>query len=63
MPTYDFTCPTHGHQEILCSISEREEQVCEVCGAALGKPDVSLGLPPVFKGTGFYCTDYREEGR
>jgi putative FmdB family regulatory protein len=32
MPTYDFRCDDHGDEEIICSMSQRKEQVCSTCG-------------------------------
>lgn len=33
MPTYEYTCPSCGHeQEAFCKVSERSDQTCIVCG-------------------------------
>jgi len=60
MPTYDYRCPK-GHQfEVFHGIKDRTRQKCPVCGARARKvPAGGAGL--IFKGTGFYITDYRSK--
>src|ERR1051325_1682824 len=69
MPTYEYICEKCGQQfEKVQSISARPLAVCpeEVCPRkrwAKGKVKraISLGGGLIFKGSGFYTTDYRSE--
>jgi putative FmdB family regulatory protein len=59
MPTYDYRCPNgHDFEHFVRKISDAEsERTCPVCGAvALRRVSGGAGL--VFKGSGFYLTDY-----
>ena len=58
MPTYDFACP-QGHEfEKFYKMSEAPaEAPCPACGAAAVRK-ISGGAGLVFKGSGFYLTDY-----
>jgi len=59
MPTYEFRCPLGHEFEIFYrSISRAEAQAaCPVCGQ-LAERMMSAGAGLVFKGSGFYLTDY-----
>ena len=69
MPTYEYACSKCGHQfEKHQSMSERPMTVCpkELCGQKKwGKGKVKkligAGAGLIFKGSGFYITDYRSE--
>ena len=69
MPTYEYVCDKCGHQfEHMQSISAKALTVCpeESCGQKRwGKGKVrraiSGGAGLLFKGSGFYITDYRSE--
>ena len=59
MPTYDYCCPNgHDFEQFYRKISDATaELACPVCGAiAIRKVSGGAGL--VFKGSGFYLTDY-----
>ena len=59
MPTYDYRCPNgHDFEQFYRKISDATaELACPVCGAiAIRKVSGGAGL--VFKGSGFYLTDY-----
>ncbi len=59
MPTYDYKCQDCGHTfEKFQSISARKLRKCPRCGGKL-KRLVGTGAGVIFKGTGFYQTDYR----
>jgi len=61
MPTYEYRC-TNGHEfEEFQRISDPPLTVCRVCGAQAERL-VSAGAGLLFKGSGFYITDYRSEG-
>ena len=59
MPTYDYRCPNgHDFEHFVRKISDAAaELACPVCGA-LAQRRVSGGAGLVFKGSGFYLTDY-----
>ena len=61
MPTYDYRCRKCGHQfEAFHGINDRTVQKCPKCGGRARKvPSGGGGL--IFKGTGFYITDYRSK--
>ncbi len=61
MPTYDYRCKNCGHEfEEFQSISADPLTTCEVCGGELNRV-ISGGTGLIFKGSGFYITDYREK--
>jgi putative FmdB family regulatory protein len=59
MPTYEYRCPNgHDFEKFFRTISASEATVvCPVCGS-MGERQVSAGAGLVFKGSGFYLTDY-----
>ncbi len=59
MPTYEYRCPNgHDFEHFFRKISEAtSEMVCPVCGATAVRR-VSGGAGLLFKGSGFYLTDY-----
>ena len=58
MPTYEYRCPNGHHFERISKMSESvAELACPECGA-LASRQISGGAGLVFKGTGFYLTDY-----
>ena len=59
MPTYDYRCPNgHDFEHFFRKISdEQAEFACPVCGA-VAQRRMSKGAGLVFKGSGFYLTDY-----
>jgi len=70
MPTYHYVCRKCGHEfEYFQSMKDAALKVCpkERCARqpwARGRVDrqVSGGAGLIFKGSGFYITDYRSEG-
>ncbi len=70
MPTYDYTCQKCGHRfECVQSMTAKPLETCpkDVCPKARwGKGAVKRGIGGgsgiIFKGSGFYSTDYRSEG-
>jgi putative FmdB family regulatory protein len=59
MPTYEYECQDCGkHFEFFQSISEPKKEKCEECGGRLTKL-LSAGSGLIFKGSGFYITDYK----
>jgi len=62
MPTYEYVCKKCGHQlEAVQSFSDAALTICPECSGPLRKQFGSVGV--VFKGSGFYRTDSREENR
>ena len=60
MPTYEYRC-ANGHTfEQFQKISEPPVEVCPQCGAAAERV-LSGGAGLLFKGSGFYITDYRSD--
>jgi len=62
MPTYEYQCP-EGHEfELFQKMSEKPRAKCPTCGKpAMRKISGGAGL--VFKGSGFYITDYGKDGK
>lgn len=62
MPTYDYECDACGHTfELFQSISEPVKKKCPKCGKSKLRRLFGTGGAIVFKGSGFYQTDYRSE--
>ncbi|MCL4785184.1 MAG: zinc ribbon domain-containing protein [Verrucomicrobia bacterium] len=70
MPTYEYACSKCGHEfEIFQSIADKALKVCpeDRCakkkwGRGPVKRKIGGGAGLIFKGSGFYITDYRSEG-
>jgi putative FmdB family regulatory protein len=62
MPTYDYRCGACGHEmELFQSISESPKRKCPACGTLKLRRVIGPGAGIIFKGSGFYQTDYRSE--
>lgn len=62
MPTYDYECDACGHEfELFQSISEPLKRKCPECKKLKLRRLFGTGAAIVFKGSGFYETDYRSE--
>jgi len=60
MPTYDYICQKCGAEfERFQSISARAIRKCPKCGKNALKRLIGAGSGIIFKGSGFYETDYR----
>jgi len=58
MPTYDYKCIQCGHDfEMFQSMSESHIKKCPECGGNVRRL-VGGGSGLIFKGSGFYLTDY-----
>lgn len=63
MPTYDYECEACGHSlEVFQGINDSVLKKCPECGKNKLKRLFGTGAAIVFKGSGFYQTDYRSEG-
>src|SRR3954469_1324776 len=62
MPTYEYECPEGHRFEKFQKMTDKPRAKCPTCGkAAIRKISGGAGL--VFKGTGFYITDYGKDGK
>ena len=62
MPTYEYECGAcKGVVEIFQSITEPPKKKCPSCGKQRLKRLIGGGSGFIFKGSGFYITDYRSE--
>jgi putative FmdB family regulatory protein len=63
MPTYEYACPKCGHQfEQFQSMRDEPLKQCPQCKKKGLKRLVGGGAGLIFKGTGFYITDYKNKG-
>ena len=62
MPTYDYECEGCGHAfELFQPITEGVKKKCPECKKLKLRRLFGTGAAIVFKGSGFYETDYRSE--
>jgi putative FmdB family regulatory protein len=62
MPTYDYECDGCGHTfELFQSIMAEPEKKCPKCAKKKLRRLIGTGAAVMFKGSGFYQTDYRSE--
>lgn len=62
MPTYDYLCDACEHRfELFQSITDDPVKVCPQCGKRKVRRLIGPGGAVIFKGSGFYITDYRSE--
>jgi putative FmdB family regulatory protein len=62
MPTYDYLCDGCGHEfELFQSINEPVQRKCPECRKLKLRRLFGAGAAIVFKGSGFYQTDYRSD--
>jgi|YelNatPaOPRAMG01_1025707.scaffolds.fasta_scaffold20874_1 putative FmdB family regulatory protein len=60
MPIYEFVCTNcNEHYEIMINLGEETPKVCIKCGGSLKKVFHPVGI--IFKGSGFYTTDYKKK--
>jgi putative FmdB family regulatory protein len=62
MPTYEYQCPGGHAFDKIQKISEKPRAKCPVCGKAAVRK-ISGGAGLLFKGSGFYITDYGKDGK
>jgi len=59
MPTYEYVCGDCGYEfENFQSMSSKPLTICPKCGKATVHRKISGGVGLIFKGSGFYITDY-----
>jgi putative FmdB family regulatory protein len=62
MPTYEYVCKDCGHElEAFQSIKADPLSDCPECEQPALKRKIGAGSALIFKGSGFYCTDYKEK--
>lgn len=62
MPTYEYACAQCGHElEAFHSMKDAPLTKCPACRKAGLKRKIGGGAGLIFKGTGFYITDYRKK--
>lgn len=62
MPTYQFVCPNgHEFERFERRISDKTRAKCPTCGR-MAQRQISGGAGLLFKGSGFYITDYKKSG-
>jgi putative FmdB family regulatory protein len=62
MPTYEYKCPAgHVFEKFYPTMKNSRRLKCPTCGKMAGR-QISAGAGLVFKGSGFYITDYKRAG-
>src|SRR5919107_621453 len=62
MPTYEYKCDACGAEfERFQSITAEPIRRCPECGKAKVRRLIGTGAGMIFKGSGFYITDYRDQ--
>ena len=62
MPTYDYICRKCGHEfELFQQMSAPVKRKCPECSALKLERLIGTGAGVLFKGSGFYETDYRSD--
>ena len=62
MPTYQYKCPAgHAFEKFYPTMNSSRRVKCPTCGR-MAERQISGGTGLVFKGSGFYITDYKRAG-
>jgi putative FmdB family regulatory protein len=62
MPTYDYECGACKHNwDEFQSMSAKPTKKCPKCGKPKANRKIGAGAGIIFKGSGFYQTDYRSD--
>jgi putative FmdB family regulatory protein len=62
MPTYEYQCPDGHEFEKFQKMTEKPRAKCPTCGKVSARK-ISGGAGLVFRGSGFYITDYGKDGK
>ena len=61
MPTYEYVCKGCGHAlELFQQMTAKPIKKCPKCGANKLQRQIGTGGGIIFKGSGFYATDYKK---
>jgi len=61
MPTYEYKCESCGYRfDFFQKMTDTRLEVCPKCGCHV-KRLIGAGAGIIFKGSGFYCTDYKSK--
>jgi putative FmdB family regulatory protein len=61
MPTYEYACKSCGHDlEVFQRMSDDPLERCPSCNTLSLKRKIGLGAGIIFKGGGFYETDFKD---
>ncbi|MFC1658405.1 FmdB family zinc ribbon protein [Candidatus Omnitrophota bacterium] len=61
MPTYEYECLNCGHRyELFQMMSAAPRKTCPKCRKQRARRLIGTGSGIIFKGSGFYATDYRK---
>ncbi len=62
MPTYDYVCEACSHEwELFQSMKDSPSKSCPKCKKRKARRRIGVGAGLIFKGTGFYETDYKKK--
>jgi putative FmdB family regulatory protein len=62
MPTYDYVCEACDHEwEEFKPMASKPTKKCPECGKPKARRKIGPGAGVIFKGSGFYQTDYRSD--
>ena len=62
MPTYDYKCSNCGETyELFQSMNDKPKKKCQNCGKNTAVRLIGAGSGLIFKGSGFYITDYKNK--
>jgi len=60
MPTYGYECTKCNHRfDVFQKMNDKAVEKCPKCGKKV-KRQITSGAGVIFKGTGFYATDYKK---
>ena len=64
MPTYEYECKNCGHEmEAFQSMTEERLKTCPQCKKDTLHRLIGVGAGIIFKGTGWYCTDFKNNDK
>lgn len=64
MPTYDYVCSSCEDEfEVFQSMTADPLTRCPTCSDGALRRKIGIGAGIIFKGSGFYQTDYKNSGR
>lgn len=62
MPTYEYICKDCCQEfEVFQSMTDDHLETCNICGGHNVERKIGTGAGFIFKGSGFYITDYRSD--